>query len=58
MTDVLIKSKQNMLKREVFEVNLRHMHSNNPVPQSARLQADAARLDVILSFTNLRVWLE
>jgi len=58
MSDILIKSKQNVQKKEVFEINLRHLHSNNPVPESSKLQHDAAKLDVIMSFTDLRTWLE
>ena len=58
MTDILIKSKQNAMKKEVFDINLRHLHSNRPLPESSKLMLDAAKLDVILSFTNLRSWLE
>ena len=46
------------MKKEVFEINLRHLHSNNPLPKSAKLQQDAAKLEVIQSFTDLRAWLE
>jgi len=36
-----------MLKKEVFDINLRHLHSNRPVPESSKLQLDATKLEVI-----------
>lgn len=58
MKNTIIKAKFNGQKKPMYDINFRHLANPNLLPQENKLMTEAGKLEVILSFANLRDLIE